>query len=221
MGFAHGVPPDTIAWTILTVGHISVNAFWGETERVRAPLCTTTLIHTADGLVLVDPSIEPSRMPELLHDQAGVRPEDVAAVFVTHCHGDHWVGLEAFPNARWLMGAPEIDYWGGRADDRGRALLERIEPVGDGPAPGVRAVHTPGHTPGITSLMFRWRGKTVAVVGDTVMTERHFRARRGHTNSTDEAQVRVAIDRLGQEADLIIPGHDNAFVVAWAPEGEA
>ena len=215
MGFGHGLPPDRIEWTLLTIGHLSMNTFWGETERVRAPLCTTTLVHTSAGLVLVDPAVEPAAMPQLLHDGVGLRPEDVRYVFVTHSHGDHWVGLEALPHATWLMGEPEIEYWRSRAGEREQALLERIRPAGDEPVPGLRAVHLPGHTPGITSLLFRWRGRTVAVVGDTVMTEAHFRARRGHVNSTDEEQAIAAIDRLAREADVIVPGHDNAFVVAW------
>ncbi len=219
MGFGHGLPPDRIEWTLLTIGHLSMNKFWGETERVRAPLCTTTLIHTSSGLVLVDPAVEPASMPQLLHDGAGLRSKDVRYVFVTHSHGDHWVGLEAFPHATWLMGEPEIAYWRSRAGDRERGLLERIRPADDEPLPGLRAVHLPGHTPGITSLLFGWRGRTVAVVGDTVMTEAHFRAREGHINSTDEEQARAAIDRLAREADVIVPGHDNAFAVAWTGVG--
>ena len=98
-------------------------------------------------------------------------------------------------------------------------MLDRIRPAGDEPVAGLRAVHLPGHTPGITALLFGWRGRTVAVVGDTVMTEAHFRAREGHSNSTDEEQARAAIDRLTREADVIVPGHANAFAVAWTGAG--
>ena len=89
MGFGHGLSPDQIEWTLLTIGHLTMNTFWGETERVRAPLCTTTLIHTSAGLVLVDPGVEPAEMPRLLHEGAGVSLEDVGYLFVTHSHGDH------------------------------------------------------------------------------------------------------------------------------------
>jgi glyoxylase-like metal-dependent hydrolase (beta-lactamase superfamily II) len=221
MGFGYATAPDGIEWTVLTIGHLSANRFWGEVERVRAPLCTTTLIRTPAGLVVVDPGAEPERMPTVLHDQAGLRPEDIAYLFVTHSHADHRCGLEAFPHAIWLMAEAEIAYWRSRSGDQDARLLERIVPVERQPLSGLRAVATPGHTPGTTSLLFDWRGRTIAVVGDAVMTQEHFRARVGHTNSVDADQARASIERLGREADLIVPGHDNAFVVAWADAGRA
>jgi len=219
MGFGATVPGDLIAWTILTLGHLSANRFWGETERVRAPLCTSTLIRTSAGLVLVDPSLEPARMPALLHEAAGVRPDDVSYVFLTHSHADHRYGLDAFPAATWLMAEAEIAFWRARAGDDDQRLFERLTPADTVDLPGVCPVQTPGHTPGTTSLIFDWRGKRVAVTGDAVMTQDHFRTREGHTNSTDVQLAQASITRLGLEADVIVPGHDNAFVVAWATTG--
>jgi glyoxylase-like metal-dependent hydrolase (beta-lactamase superfamily II) len=217
VGFGYGSPPEANEWTVLTAGHISVNKFWGEAERVRPAQCTCTLVKTASGLLLVDPSVHVPEVPGLLHDKAGIRPEDVGTVFLTHCHGDHWYGLEAFPNARWLMAAQEIAHWRERATDGERHIVDRVRPAGDEVTPGVRALHTPGHTPGITSLVFRWRGHRVAIAGDSVMTEGHFRAREGHSNSTDFAQAAESIDLLRASADVIVPGHGAAFVVAWEP----
>lgn len=215
MGFDFGLAPDSLEWTILTIGHISVNKYWGETERVRSALCTSTLVRTDVGLVLVDPSVYPDKMSALLHDQAGVRPEDVQFVYLTHCHGDHRYGLQAFPHAKWLMAQAELDYWRERATPDERALIERIEPAGAEPFAGVRALHTPGHTPGTTSLILDWRDRRVAIAGDAVMTESHFRARDGHSNSTDFGQVRDTIEQLAREMDIVVPGHGNAFAVAW------
>ncbi len=220
MGFGSAIAGDEIAWTILTIGHLSANKFWGETERVRTPLCTSTLLRTRAGLVLVDPSMEPERMPTLLHERAGVRTEDIRYVFVTHSHADHRLGLEAFPHATWLMAEPEIAYWRSRTGDEDGRVLERLTAVDAASLPGLRALLTPGHTPGTTSLLFEWRGKHVAVTGDAVMTEDHFRAREGHTNSVNLERARASITRLSHEADVIVPGHDNAFVVAWANEGQ-
>src|SRR5579884_2735020 len=176
---------NTIEWSILTIGHLSMNKFWGETERRRGPLCTSTLLHTPDGLLIVDPSAHPPQIADLLNDQAGIRPEDVGYVFLTHFHGDHRFGLEAFPRATWWMADTEIRYWRERAGPADQALLDRIVAAGDSPLPGLRTLHTPGHTPGLTSLLFTWRGKRVAVAGDAVMTEDFFRARDGYHNSTD------------------------------------
>ena len=216
MGFDHGLAPNELEWIVLTIGHISVNKYWGETERVRRPLCTSTLIHTSAGLVLVDPSVPAAEMPALLHDQAGVQIGDVRFVFLTHSHGDHLYGLPALPGARWLMSAGEIAHWRERCPaDAESAFLDRIEPAGDATIPGLRFVPTPGHTPGTTSVVFDWRGRRVAVTGDAVMTEAHFRAGDGHSNSTDFGQVRATIGMLAETADVIVPGHGNAFAVEW------
>ena len=218
MGFGSNIARDSIEWSILTIGHLSVNKFWGESERQRGPLCTSTLLQTTGGLLLIDPSLHPPEMPRLLNDQAGVRVDDVRYVFLTHFHGDHRFGLAAFPRATWLMAQTEIAYWRDKASPDEHAVLDRIQPADEFPIPGFRTVHTPGHTPGLTSLLCRWRGQRLAIAGDAVMTEDFFRAREGYHNSVDFSQVRASIDLLAKEADVIIPGHGNAFVVAWQPE---
>jgi hypothetical protein len=50
------------------------------------------------------------------------------------------------------------------------------------------------------------------------MTEEFFRAREGYHNSTDLDRARASIDLLAREADIIIPGHGNAFLTALPPE---
>src|SRR5947199_7822346 len=111
-----------LSWMILTIGHLSMNRFWGETERRRGPLCTSTLVRTPEGLLLVDPSLQPEQMPALLNDQAGVGVGAVRHVFLTHFRGDHRFGLEAFPEATWWMAQAEIDFWRERAKPEEQAL---------------------------------------------------------------------------------------------------
>jgi hypothetical protein len=71
MGFDYGRTGEAVEWTILTIGHLSVNQFWGEKERQRGPLCTSTLVSTSAGLAIIDPSVHPPQMAGLLNDQAG------------------------------------------------------------------------------------------------------------------------------------------------------
>jgi glyoxylase-like metal-dependent hydrolase (beta-lactamase superfamily II) len=207
-----------LSWVTLTIGHLSMNRFWGETERKRSPLCTSTLIRTSDGLLLVDPSVPAPQMPVLLNDQAGVAAEEISHVFLTHFHGDHRFGLEAFPHATWWMAPAEIDFWRERASESDGRLLERLRPASEELLPGVRTLFTPGHTPGHTSLMFPWRGRRVVVAADAAMTEEFFWAGEGYHNSTDLAAARDTIARLASAADLIIPGHGNFFLTALPPE---
>src|SRR4051812_28901574 len=125
---------------ILTIGHLSMNRFWGETERRRGPLCTSTLVRTGDGLLLVDPSLPAPEMPALLNDQAGIGVEHVRHVFLTHFHGDHRFGLEAFPHATWWMAQEETDYWRGRTGGAEAALLDRFRRLDSGLPPGLDPV---------------------------------------------------------------------------------
>jgi glyoxylase-like metal-dependent hydrolase (beta-lactamase superfamily II) len=98
----------------------------------------------------------------------GVKPDDVDLVVITHFDGDHVGGTmegqwpddlqPAFPNARVVALQAEIDAAHANAQpmpfDGGPTAIgvlgDRLEGVADGTevAPGVRLVHTPGHTPG-------------------------------------------------------------------------
>lgn len=207
-----------LSWMLLTIGHLSMNRFWGETERQRGPLCTSTLLRTSEGLLLVDPSVHPPDMPALLNEQAGVRVEDIRHVYLTHFHGDHRFGLEAFPHATWWMADAETAYWRERAKPEEQVLLDRLQPPHSGFIPGLEPIHLPGHTPGLTGLRFGWRGQRVVIAADGVMSEQFFWAREGFHNSTDFDAASASIDLLAREADLVIPGHGNVFFTALPPE---
>jgi glyoxylase-like metal-dependent hydrolase (beta-lactamase superfamily II) len=207
-----------ISWAILTIGHLSANPFWGETERRRTPLCTCTVLRTAAGLVLVDPSLPHPQMRELLFNQVGIDTQAIAHVFLTHFHGDHRYGLDAFPDATWWMPPSEAEHWAGRGNTLEQRILARLQPADGELFPGVRTLALPGHTPGLAGLAFLWRGQRVVVAGDGVMTEQFFWAREGFHNSTDVEQARASIDVLARDADIVIPGHGNAFLTSLPPE---
>ena len=90
--------------------------------------------------------------------RAGVSPQAVTDVFITHSHGDHVGGLvtadarPAFPHGVVHMSAAEWAWM--RAEPRNPALIAAITPQvrpfqpGTAIVPGVSAVALPGHTPG-------------------------------------------------------------------------
>ncbi len=199
-----------LSWHVLTIGNISRNRFWGEDDSAarRGALCTSTLIRSGDTLVLIDPSEPPEAMARTLDRRAGITPADIDAVFVTHHHGDHLEGIEAFTNAKVYVPAGELDAVGIRS-----AIPVR---EGDEIAPGVRAVALPGHTPGLCGVIFQAAEGRIAVVGDAVMTRDFFIERAGYFNSIDFAACSSTHDRLQDIADVIVPGHDNYFSVAAA-----
>jgi glyoxylase-like metal-dependent hydrolase (beta-lactamase superfamily II) len=108
--------------------------------------------------------------------KAGVKPEDVTDVLITHSHGDHVGGLRdaagksAFPKAVIRMSAKE---WASlQANDGAKALVAAIgaqvqtfEP-GATVAPGITAVAIDGHTPGHMGYEIVSNGERLLDIGD-------------------------------------------------------
>ncbi len=136
------------------------------------------LLRLSGGSVLVDsgighlgrpPTDVAGRIDEELH-AAGVTPMDVRHVIHTHLHSDHAGGAcrpdgePRFPNAVHHVHPADWDFFAGsndRQDFQGRSAMRRLEELGmldldsedRNVAPGVRVLHTPGHTPGHRSVL--------------------------------------------------------------------
>ncbi len=198
-------------FTILTLGCFSRNRYWGEEDAksYRRALCTSTLIETPQGArILVDPAVSGAALAQVLDERCGLRPEAIDYVYVTHRHGDHYVGMADLPRAVWLA-AP------GDAGEIRRALpqhAKRIFAAGAEIVPGVQVLPLPGHTPGLAGLLFASEDGMVAVAGDSVMTRDFFKDRRGYYNSADFAASARSIDLLMEKADIVVPGHGNYFL---------
>jgi glyoxylase-like metal-dependent hydrolase (beta-lactamase superfamily II) len=124
------------------------------------------LVDTGANRVLVDTGLGggggPTTGKLLAHLQnAGVVPEDIDTVFLTHAHPDHIQGLLgegglAFPNAQLVMGEAEFNFWTSQSEpppfiqnvllpnqDSFTLIGENAEIV-----PGLTTVASYGHTPG-------------------------------------------------------------------------
>ncbi len=154
------------------------------------------VVNTGAQLILLDAGVgaQPvfgpgtGQLPASLR-AAGIDPAEVDLVAFTHAHPDHAWGIadaagdSVFPNARYAMSSTDFDTWTNEAllaqpePIRGfvqgtRAVLlprrDRFAMLGVNAevAPGIRAVPTPGHTPGHVSYLLESEGARLLVLGD-------------------------------------------------------
>ncbi|MFY2823591.1 MBL fold metallo-hydrolase [Ruegeria sp. MALMAid1280] len=142
---------------------------------------TPTLVNTGSELVLFDTGLGKGGIQAALAD-AGVTPEQINVVVITHMHPDHIGGMTTddaptFPNARYVTASPEYDFWaaqdaGNRVGDLVAAkvtpLAEKMTFIEDGGAvaSGITAVAAYGHTPGHTVYHLESNGQRLVLAAD-------------------------------------------------------
>jgi glyoxylase-like metal-dependent hydrolase (beta-lactamase superfamily II) len=199
-----------LRWDIITIGNISRNRYWGESDdqAYRPGICTCTLIQGDGWRLLVDPSLkDEEQMRAELDRRSGLKLDQIDWVFLTHEHGDHHFGLRHFPGARWLAAAPVADKL-----NQSRQYEREVESAQERILDSIDIVPTPGHCASHHSLRFDCDGHSVVVAADAAMTRDFWNERRGYFNSVNFAQAAESIERLAQIADIVIPGHDNYFL---------
>ena len=197
-------------WDIVTIGHLSRNRYWGESEAkpYRPALCTCTLVRGDGFRLLVDPSVaDGEQMAFELFRRSGLRPQEISHVFLTHAHGDHHAGLRHFAQASWLAADGVATTINDSANHP-----RRVEPVANRLLDAIDVVHAPGHTADHHCLRFDCDGLSIVIAGDAVMTRDFWRDRAGFFNSVDPELAARTIQRVTDIADIIVPGHDNCIV---------
>ncbi len=149
------------------------------------------LVRTGIGPVLVDTGIghlgrPPYDVTGRIDDElqaAGARPDEIGHVLHTHLHADHAGGATLssggprFPNAIHHVHPADWAAFAGSTDPddfQGRTAMEVLEEAGmldldpddREVVPGVRVVHTPGHTPGHRSVIAEDGGSSMLLTGD-------------------------------------------------------
>jgi glyoxylase-like metal-dependent hydrolase (beta-lactamase superfamily II) len=162
---------------------------------------TCLLVNAAEHLILVDTGaggLAPStgRLLQNLR-AAGIAPDDIDTVILTHAHPDHnggnidSEGKLTFPKARYVMWKGEWDFWTSeevalKLDEHGNMLLafaQRNLPPIQGRLdlvdheteilPGIRALAAPGHTPGHMAVAISSRRQQLLCISDTVLHPVH------------------------------------------------
>ena len=128
----------------------------------------------------------------------GINPEDIYKILITHAHPDHINGITqvdgnlVFPNARYLMGKREYQFW---MEGEAKSALEgrmgeimcdfvsrNLEPVkdridiiedGEEIIPGVSTLLAPGHTPGHIIVLIESQNNKFLYLVDTLLHPIH------------------------------------------------
>lgn len=157
------------------------------TDRFAFP-ATITLIERGVHRILVDAGHGPSRKPSAGHlagalAQAGIAPESITQVLISHLHRDHTGGLldevgePVFTNAHHRLNPKEASYWTDAAaqTDIGRAAHATLDALrdlvgdvrpGQMLIPGVQVIASDGHTPGHVSVLVESDRQKLLVAGD-------------------------------------------------------
>jgi glyoxylase-like metal-dependent hydrolase (beta-lactamase superfamily II) len=168
---------------------------------------------------------------------AGFPPDSIDTVLCTHLHVDHvgwntklvdgkWV--PTFPNARYLFGQTEYEYWRDHSHEPSQAAVfnDSVKPImetgraeliaSDAQLTGeIRMIPTPGHSPGHMSLHITSDGEEGLLTGDVA----HHPCQMAHlgwssTADSDPKQSaetrRQLFSRFADRPVLVIGGHFDA-----------
>lgn len=156
------------------------------------------VVNTGNRLVLVDAGSRGKWQPSagrLLQNlgAAGIRPEDIDVVVISHAHPDHLWGVTAkednqptFPNAEYVFSETELNFWNrpnhplDTPEGWGRvyrenmktfpALKDRVRTVkaDEDVVTGIRVVALPGHTPGQIGVLVTSGSEALLTTADAV-----------------------------------------------------
>lgn len=212
---------------VISIGTLSRNRLWNESEPVRTAHATTSLIRSGKRNILIDPGLPAQALVARLYERTGLRAEQIDTVFLTNFRPSHRAGLGAFPKAKVLISENEQNAIAEHlrklmddapAEDLDRAdfaaelkLLESLSAAPDKLAENIDLFPLAGFTPGTCGLLIAAATETILVAGDAVPTLDHFLAGQALPESWDIKQAGESMAEVYEIADLIVPGHDNLF----------
>jgi glyoxylase-like metal-dependent hydrolase (beta-lactamase superfamily II) len=163
---------------------------------------------------------------------AGVKPEEVTDIVISHAHWDHVGGVDLFPKATVWIQRDEYTYYTGEAwharnthggiDAEHMGALLKINTEGrlrfvEGDdqeiLPGIRCYTGGRHTHASQYVGVRTAGGTAVITSDNMYLYENLEKKTPIAQTLDAASNLAAhqrIRRLASDPSLIVPGHDPA-----------
>jgi N-acyl homoserine lactone hydrolase len=163
----------------------------------------------------------PALEDELRH--RGLTAADIDIVVCTHAHWDHIENLNMFERAQIVLHQRERRYitsphrndfacpnW---VNSLMETYQDRIREVEEGTRllPGVEVVDAPGHSAGTIAVKVDTADGVAVITGDSIQNSTVARERRNALVFWNDELASRTIDKLVTIADVIYPGHDQAF----------
>jgi glyoxylase-like metal-dependent hydrolase (beta-lactamase superfamily II) len=211
---------------VISIGTLSYNLLWNETAPVRTPHATCTLVREAKRNILIDPGLPAVVIGQRLFERTGLRPEQIDTIFLTNARPAHRLGIAAFTKADVFTHELEreqavlrlTDLIENSDDDDARVLeaelaaVRKFKPADDKIGKQIDLFPLFGYTPGTCGLLVSAATQTILIAGDAVATQEHLLAGQVLPNSHNLDAAKESLREVYELADVVIPGHDNAFV---------
>lgn len=214
--FGVGAGPEAVADVLKAAGE--------PTDHVTLGV-DALLVQSAGQNILIDTGLGPAAHGVLIASlaKAGLKPEDISVVLITHVHGDHVGGLvkadgsPAFPKATIRISAPDWKWLQTQPDMA--ALVKAVSPSvktftpGDSVGHGITSVAIKGHTPGHVGYQIVSGSKRLLAFGDTAHSSIVSLAKPdwpvGFDNDQKEGETsrRQVLTQLAKDHELIFAPH--------------
>jgi glyoxylase-like metal-dependent hydrolase (beta-lactamase superfamily II) len=173
---------------------------------------------------------------------AGIQPDRVDHVIISHLHYDHCGNYDIFPKARYHLQDCEMNFATGRCmcDAKMRVAFEADDVTamvrkvfadrvtfheGDAEVvPGVSVHHIGGHSKGLQAVRVKTKRGNVVLASDSSHLYSHLDERKVFPityNADDAIKGYARLEQLASSRSHIVPGHDHQVLERYAPPSDA